>query len=420
MMKILVVEDSPTLRQTMCAYIKNAGHEPVVAASGEEALQLVENTTVDLVFMDVEMPGLNGFETTKLMRESLGKHWVPIVFVTGMADAASFEEGIEAGGDDYLIKPIHPVVIKAKILALERIAGMRDELRRLNKELEALSRLDGLTQINNRRYFEEQAEKQWKILTRSQDPVAILMMDVDHFKKYNDGYGHIAGDRCLQTVAATLKASLHRPADIIARYGGEEFVALLPQTDLQGANTVAETMRRAVAKLAIPHKDSDVAGVVTLSIGCAATQSVRGVSLKEIIKQADRNLYQAKHDGRNSVRSSEMSPHKTVLIVDDNSNTLSMITDTLRKSCNILTTHSGEECIEIAHNIHPDLILLDMGRSDMDGMRLYQALKTSIHTTSIPVILITATEHMPAIADATIRRPFDQTLLMDKVSQFLN
>ena len=419
-MKILVVEDSPTLRQTMCAYIKRAGHTAVVAASGEEALQLVESSLVDLVFMDVEMPGLNGFETTKLMRESFGKHWVPIVFVTGHGDAASFEEGIEAGGDDYLIKPIHPVVIKAKIRALERISAMRDELRRLNRELEALSRQDGLTQLCNRRYFEEQAEKQWQILTRSQEPVAILMMDVDFFKKYNDSYGHIAGDRCLQTVASTLRETLHRPADIVARYGGEEFVALLPHTDLNGARTVAESMRRAVAKLAIAHNDSEVAGTVTLSIGCAATDTVRGVSLGEMIKQADRNLYQAKHKGRNRVEASEMVPHKTVLIVDDNRNTVSMITETLRKRCNILTTHSSEECMEIAHNIHPDLILLDMGRSEMDGMRLYQSLKTSTHTTTIPVILITATEQMPAIADATLRRPFDQTLLMDKVSQFLS
>ena len=418
-MKILVVEDSPTLRQTLCAYIKQAGHEPLVAASGEEGLQLVENTAVDLVFMDVEMPGLDGFETTKLMRESFGKHWVPIVFVTGMGDAASFEEGIDAGGDDYLIKPIHPVVIKAKIRALERITGMRNELRRLNTELQALSRIDGLTQISNRRFFEEQAEKQWRILARSQDPVAILMMDVDYFKKYNDSYGHLEGDRCLQTVAATLKSCLHRPADIVARYGGEEFVALLPQTDLAGGLSVAESMRRAVGKLAIPHKDSKAAGVVSLSIGCAAANAVRGVSLSEMIKQADRNLYQAKHNGRNCVRGSEMSPHKTVLIVEDNNNALSLITDTLRKHCNILTTHSGEECIEIAHNIHPDLILLDMARSDKDGIRLYQSLKTSVHTTSIPVILITATEHKSAIADATIRRPFDQTVLMDKVSQFL-
>ena len=419
-MKILVVEDSATLRQTLCAYIKHAGHEAVVAASGEEALQLVETFLVDLVFMDVEMPGLNGFETTKLMRESFGKHWVPIVFVTGMGDAASFEEGIEAGGDDYLIKPINPVVIKAKIRALERISSMRDELNRLNNELEALSRQDGLTQLCNRRYFEEQIEKQWQILKRSQESVAVLMMDVDYFKKYNDHYGHIAGDHCLQAVAGALKQSLRRPADIIARYGGEEFVALLPQTDLAGANTVAETLRQAVINLNLPHQASDVADMVTLSIGCATTNNVKGVTVAELIKQADRALYQAKSNGRNRVHAEELTPYKTVLIVDDNDNSLSIITNSLKRQCNILTTQSGDECIEIAHNIHPDLILLDLGRSDMDGMRLYQSLKTSAHTTSIPVILITATEQMPAIADATLRRPFDQTLLMDKVSQFLN
>ncbi len=419
-MKILVVEDSPTLRQTLVAFIKRAGHEVIVAASGEEALQIIESFMVDLVFMDVEMPGLNGFETTKLMRESFGKHWVPIVFVTGMNDSASFEEAIDAGGDDYLIKPINQIVVRAKIRALERIAGMRDELNRLNAELEALSRQDGLTLLCNRRYFEEQAEKQWNILSRSQEPISVLMMDVDHFKRYNDGYGHVAGDHCLQAVAATLKKAIHRPADIVARYGGEEFIAFLPQTDIRGAKTVAETLRAAIENLALPHKDSDVANVVTLSIGCASSPNVKGITVGNMIKQADRCLYQAKVKGRNRVHFEEMSPHKTVLVVDDNHNSLSMITESLRKQCNILTTHSGNECIEIAHNIHPDLILLDLGRSDMEGMNLFQALKTSNHTTSIPVILITSAENTPSFADATLRRPFDQTSLMDKVNQFLN
>ena len=307
-MKILVVEDNPILRQTLCAYIELAGHEAVVAASGEEALRLIKTIPVDLVFMDVEMPGLNGFETTKLMRESFGNHWVPIVFVTGMGDASSFEEGIDAGGDDYLIKPISPIIIKAKIRALERISAMRDELNRLNGELEALSRQDGLTQLCNRRYFEEQADRQWQISARAKEAVAILMIDVDYFKNFNDCYGHIAGDHCLQAVASTLKRSLRRPADILARYGGEEFVAILPQTNLEGATTVAETIRLAVENLSLPHRESAGVGVITLSIGCVSTINVKGITVGEMIKQADNCLYQAKNEGRNRVVAAEIPP----------------------------------------------------------------------------------------------------------------
>lgn len=418
-MKILVVEDSPTLRQTLCAYIRRADHEPIMAASGEEALQLIETVAVDLIFMDVEMPGLNGFETTRLLRESFGKHWIPIVFITGTDDAASFEEGIEAGGDDYLIKPIHPVILKAKIRALERISDMRDEMERLNHQLEALSRKDGLTNICNRRYFEELAEQQWRVLQRSQDPVSILMMDVDYFKKFNDHYGHLAGDQCLQAVAEALQKGLKRPADIIARYGGEEFVALLPQTDLPGAKRVAEVLHDAIVDLQLAHAESDVAEFVTLSIGCATTNSVKGVTVKELVKHADRCLYQAKNEGRNRVHASELTPHKTVLIVGEQLNPTSNVGAMLKAHCNILTAQSSEECIEIAHNIYPDLILVDMGKSDRDSMRLFQTLKTSSNTTSIPVMLITSSDTSPAIADATLHRPFDETVLLDKVGQLI-
>ncbi|WP_286876163.1 diguanylate cyclase, partial [Marinimicrobium sp. UBA4509] len=233
-MKILLVEDSATLRHAMSQYISEAGHTPLIARSGEEALQLLEDTPVDLIIMDVEMPGLNGFETTRLIREWLGGHWVPIIFVTGKNEDESYREGIEAGGDDYLIKPVSPVIIKAKIRAMARIAEMRDQLNQLNAELEALSQLDSLTQILNRRTFNDQANQHWRLAVRHQTPTSVLMIDVDHFKPYNDHYGHPAGDRCLKQITQAIKGCLQRPSDLLGRYGGEEFIALLPETDLAG------------------------------------------------------------------------------------------------------------------------------------------------------------------------------------------
>src|SRR6056297_1694192 len=166
-MKILLVEDSATLRYTMCSFIQRAGHEAVVAESGEQALQLVESTAVDLVIMDVEMPGLDGFETTRLIREFFGERWVPIIFVTGMGDESSYQKGIEAGGDDYMIKPVSPVILKAKLRAFERIVEMQHQLQQLNQELQDLSQKDGLTELFNRRAYEEKAGRQWQISTRA-------------------------------------------------------------------------------------------------------------------------------------------------------------------------------------------------------------------------------------------------------------
>lgn len=189
-MKILLVEDSATLRHAMSHFVRTAGHEPVIAKSGEEALQIIEQTAVDLIIMDVEMPGLDGFETTRLIREWLGDHWIPIIFVTGMSEDESLEEGIDAGGDDYLVKPVSQMIISAKIRAMERITDMRNQLATLNRELKVLSQRDGLTHLYNRRTFEELAEKQWKIATRNKAPLAVLLLDIDHFKQYNDYYGH--------------------------------------------------------------------------------------------------------------------------------------------------------------------------------------------------------------------------------------
>ncbi|GAB1263504.1 diguanylate cyclase [Aurantivibrio infirmus] len=391
-MKILLVEDSATLRYTMCNYIKQAGHESVVAESGEEALQLIETTPVDLVIMDVEMPGLNGFETTSLMRETFGSHWVPIIFVTGMSDAASFHEGIEAGGDDYMTKPISLVVLKAKLRALERITAMQHKLHRLNEELQHLSQNDGLTELYNRRAFEEIAEKQWQVITRAHNPVSVLMIDVDHFKTYNDYYGHHAGDDCLKKVAQILKQTLHRPADILARYGGEEFIALLPDTDLSGAKVVADALRTAIEDAGIPHERSNHSEFVTVSIGGASADHTTGLPRQELGKEADKALYEAKDSGRNCTKVRQIAPHKTVLIADEDNEMLALLSDVLRKEYNILTTNNGVECLEIIHNIHPDLLILDESLERNSEVNIHENIAEDKLTAKMPTISIGSKE----------------------------
>src|SRR5690606_10868379 len=170
----------------------------------------------------------------------------PIVFVTGKSDDEDYRKGIEAGGDDYLIKPVSKMIIVAKIRAMERIAEMRDQLNKLNAELEALSQLDGLTQTLNRRSFNHQAEQQWLLAQRQQSSTSALMIDVDHFKPYNDHYGHPAGDRVLREISDAIRGCLHRPYDLLGRYGGEEFVVLLPDTDISGATQVSQCIGKAI------------------------------------------------------------------------------------------------------------------------------------------------------------------------------
>ena len=174
---------------------------------------------------------------------------------------------------------------------------------RLYAELEKLANLDGLTKIANRRYFNDYINKEWQRLAREKDSLAIILSDIDYFKKYNDSYGHLAGDECLKKVARAISGCLKRPADLAARYGGEEFVLLLPNTDIKGATTVAETIQAEIANLKIPHEQSSASKYISLSIGVSSTIPTHERSSQELINVADQSLYQAKELGRNQIKS---------------------------------------------------------------------------------------------------------------------
>jgi diguanylate cyclase (GGDEF)-like protein len=411
-MKILLVEDSATLRHAMRSFIVDAGHTPIIARSGEEALQMLENQPVDMIIMDVEMPGLNGFETTRLIREWLAGHWIPIVFVTGCADDESYREGIEAGGDDYLIKPVSMMIIKAKIRAMERIAEMRDQLNRLNNELEALSQLDSLTQIYNRRSFNELAMQQWSQTKRQQQPISLLMIDVDHFKLYNDHYGHPAGDACLKKITQAIKSCLHRTTDILGRYGGEEFIVLLPDTDMQGAYCVAQAINGAICQLMIPHTTSLTSIHVTASVGGATCLRAAAHSMDELIKHADRALYKAKRSGRNRSLVEEMASHKTLLIADTNPKSIHHFSELLNQQFNILTCESTKECLDLSLELGPDLILISEEIMSSDNKMLCHELKRNPKTSGIPVCIFTDTptpQHPALNSDLGIKAYYDKT-----------
>jgi diguanylate cyclase (GGDEF)-like protein len=306
--KILIVDDSPTMLAAISRMVQAMRHEPLTAASGEEAVEIFLREHPEIVLLDVNMPGINGYETARRIREARPEDWVPIIFLSASEYDQDLERAIESGGDDYLVKPVSPVVLSAKIRALQRLDGMRRKLRELsdelsaaNRRLELVSLQDGLTGLANRRHFDKFLAHQAADAKRRREPFSLMLCDVDFFKPYNDTYGHLAGDECLRRIAAVLDGSCRRGTDLAARYGGEEFVLVLPGTLAAGAQIVAERARRDLAALAIPHAGSVPFGIVTLSsgIGVFAPETDHGPD--SLIARADEALYRAKETGRNRV-----------------------------------------------------------------------------------------------------------------------
>lgn len=310
-MKALIIEDTLTSATLVCHQLGKMGLETVHARDGESGIELFKSERPDLILLDIIMPGLDGFEVARRIRQlERDGEWTPIIFLTARTGDEDLERGIEVGGDDYLIKPVSEIVLKAKVRAMQRIAQMRYSLlvltRKLdeaNRELMRLSSADGLTGIANRRRFDETLLKEWRRCAREARPLALLLIDVDFFKPFNDNYGHQAGDECLKAVARALSQTLHRPSDLAARYGGEEFAVILPGTDEAGALAVAEALRAAVQQMGITHRYSEVAPVVTISVGlaCATPKPGDETGFIGLLKDADAALYRAKSEGRNRV-----------------------------------------------------------------------------------------------------------------------
>src|SRR5258705_1008963 len=264
-MKVLIVDGSPTIRTALRGLVQQMGHSVIEPEAGSKGLKIYGHDRPDLVLIDVVMPVMDGYEAARQLRASGPDEWVPIIFLSSKEADQDLDRAIEAGGDDYLVKPVSFVVLNAKIRALQRIESTRiklletsRELAAANRELENLSRQDGLTGIANRRYFDSYLVTEVKRASRERQPLSLILADVDHFKAYNDFYVHQAGDDFLRQVASALRSVGRRPADLAARYGGEEFAIVLPATALEGAVDVAKSLARAIETMAIAHARSGV------------------------------------------------------------------------------------------------------------------------------------------------------------------
>jgi diguanylate cyclase (GGDEF)-like protein len=289
--KLLVVDDH-RLNIQVLNQIFGADHQVYMATTGEQALVLCHTKQPDLVLLDVEMPGLNGYEVCQRLKSESATSEIPVIFVTSQTDEAAEARGLDVGAVDFISKPVNPRIVRARVKTHLTLKAQSDMLRQWVY-------VDGLTGIHNRRHFDERLIVEWGRAVRNRAALSVVLLDVDFFKRYNDCYGHQAGDECLRRVAATLKLGLKRPADLVARYGGEEFVCLLPDTGLAGALQVARQLSRDVIAQQIEHATSSVAPVLTVSLGvCSKGEDAAG-SATELLRQADAQLYAAKAAGRN-------------------------------------------------------------------------------------------------------------------------
>jgi diguanylate cyclase (GGDEF)-like protein len=307
-MRILIIDDDAGLRDFLQHYLGERGHEVFTAENGGIGVRMFLQYAPDLVLLDMLMPDMDGRETVRCMRAA-EPEWVPVIFMSGCNVTEDIESALDAGGDDYMLKPFNPKILDAKIRSMQRIAQMRGrlveqagELRVANAELERLAELDGLTGIPNRRRLDRKLEEEISRCARNHTPLSALMLDIDHFKRFNDTHGHQLGDQCLKLVGRTLAGQLRRPADLVARYGGEEFCVVLPETPVNGATAIAELLRRKIARLELPLQHGQGHIGVTVSMGVASLVPKTDTPPGQLLDLADGALYQAKAAGRNTIR----------------------------------------------------------------------------------------------------------------------
>jgi diguanylate cyclase (GGDEF)-like protein len=290
--KILIVDDDPRYLQSLRTLLE-IQYEIISDADSLNALDLAMQQQPYLILLDLVMEPIDGYQVIRELKQNLETADIPIIVVTGSHESDDETQCLRLGAVDYITKPYNPEIVKARV-------HTHVEMKRQKELLKTLSYQDGLTGIANRRYFDDMLIREHRRCKRSVQPLSSLMIDIDFFKKYNDIYGHLTGDDCLKLVAKTMQAQLNRASDLLARYGGEEFVAILPETDMAGARTIAEKLRRSVIEQQIPHT-SGINGVVTISIGVVSGLPRSGVDARKFLLLADQCLYHAKVLGRNRI-----------------------------------------------------------------------------------------------------------------------
>lgn len=325
---LLIVDDHPDNVRSLALLLSDSGYLVRKATSGEMALETIQIAKPDLVLLDVRMPDMDGYEVCERLKANPSTRDVPVIFLSASNDTDNKIQAFAVGGADYVTKPFQTEEVLARVrhqitilqqqqrllqqqqqLALQN-CQLRQEikqreqveakLQQANLQLQHLANTDSLTHVANRRCFDAVLEQEWQRLKREQQPLSLILCDIDYFKQYNDRYGHPMGDVCLRRVAEAIAKCVNRPADLVARYGGEEFAVILPNTTLDGAVTNVEAIRAALESLQISHTGSAIAAHITLSLGIACLIPTFSSSCQELLAAADAALYHAKQQGRNT------------------------------------------------------------------------------------------------------------------------
>ncbi len=314
MTRVLLVDDQPIVAEAIRRMLVTEENlEYHYCTDPARAIAEAVEFQPTVILQDLVMPDIDGMMLLRFFRANPETKNIPIIVMSSKEDPKIKSEAFELQASDYLVKIPDKIELIARVRAHTRsylaqlqrdeayraLHDMQIELEKTNKELQRLTSLDGLTGIANRRRFDEYLDQEWMRAARGNKVISLILMDIDHFKTYNDNYGHQGGDDVLRKVAQAIDQGTNRPGDLVARYGGEEFAIIMPDTDPDGAETVAEKIRLAVEKLAIPHAHSSAAACVTISMGVASIIPRDGILPSMLIAAADEALYAAKHTGRN-------------------------------------------------------------------------------------------------------------------------
>lgn len=300
---VLIVEDNLLMRKILEDHLIDLGHTVVAVENGRQALEMLERSHFQIVITDLVMPEMGGLELCRAIRGCCFDGYIYIVMLTSLDSKDEMVRGLEAGADEYLIKPVNRAELTVRLKTADRILSLESSLKNSYEEIKALSVKDPLTKVYNRGYMDEKLVHEVKRSFRFERPISLIMLDIDHFKIINDTFGHLIGDRVLEECAKLMNTSVRKEIDWVARYGGEEFVIVLPETPLPGALVAAERFRSNLASYVVDASGAELS--VTASFGVS---SFTPPSQKEdlgmasvLLAQADLCLYQAKKKGRNCV-----------------------------------------------------------------------------------------------------------------------
>ena len=430
--RVLVVDDNPTNRAILVKSLQKAGHEVLSAEDGESAITIAVAERPDVILLDMILPAADGLQVCQILKSKDETAPIPIIFVTAVSKANEILRAFQVGGSDYVTKPFRTAEILARVSVHARLRRAEDSLLAKNRQTEKLaqdlaeanvqlarlSRTDPLTGLLNRRAWKEAAMQEHDRFLRCQSPYGVIILDVDHFKAFNDSCGHQAGDDCLKRVAEAIRGTC-RSSEVVGRYGGEEFVVLTSDCTRDAALNLAERIRKTIWSLGVPHPASSTADRVTACVGVATIETG---SWEDVLKRADDALYVAKRSGRNMVYAEEhvtipknppppretaqpitpienpAASNATILIVDDNPTNRTLCQRCLDgEGYQSIQAGNGQEALDLVERHMPSVILMDVAMPNVDGLECTRRLRANAATRDIPIIMISARTDGPDV-----------------------